>query len=205
MSDSKQMSALVKKPIRLIVTRQGQQMSDQMYQHTPIRIGRLLDNDLVLPFDFASRFHAELRFENGQWRAVDLGSKNGLLFGPAGAQARLHEVPLENGQSFTIQEVTIQLVNEVSPEVTEDFHPIRDAETIFGDANEVMRAARTSAPMPSQTAAPTSARVSAPTKTMPQSTFAQGRNSPAPFANADRSKLHGGCGLGSFTGEQPAD
>ncbi len=42
-----------------------------------LRIGRALDNDLVLEHDSVSRHHAELHRERGRFRLVDLGSTNG--------------------------------------------------------------------------------------------------------------------------------
>jgi tetratricopeptide (TPR) repeat protein len=43
------------------------------------RIGRGTGNDIVLadPSKSVSRFHAELRFEQGQWHLIDLNSQNG--------------------------------------------------------------------------------------------------------------------------------
>lgn len=43
-----------------------------------LRIGRLSNNDVVLPFAQVSRQHAELRRINGQWWITDLNSTNGL-------------------------------------------------------------------------------------------------------------------------------
>jgi pSer/pThr/pTyr-binding forkhead associated (FHA) protein len=123
---STQPGALVKQPIRLTAIHRGQKLMDQVFQHTPIRIGRLLDNDVVLPFDFASRYHAEIRFENGQWTAVDLGSKNGLMID---ATTRAPEIKLENNGTFRIQEVTILLKFETAAEVARDFGALRESPT----------------------------------------------------------------------------
>jgi ABC-type multidrug transport system ATPase subunit/pSer/pThr/pTyr-binding forkhead associated (FHA) protein len=41
------------------------------------RIGRGLDNDIVIPDLLVSRQHAELRTDNGRYQIVDLGSDNG--------------------------------------------------------------------------------------------------------------------------------
>jgi hypothetical protein len=46
---------------------------------TPITIGRLSTNDIVLADSNVSRRHAELRQESGTWTLVDLGSTNGTL------------------------------------------------------------------------------------------------------------------------------
>lgn len=46
---------------------------------TPITIGRLSTNDVVLADSNVSRKHAELRQDGGTWTLVDLGSTNGTL------------------------------------------------------------------------------------------------------------------------------
>jgi Protein of unknown function (DUF3662)/FHA domain len=46
---------------------------------TPISIGRLSTNDVVLADANVSRRHAELRGDGGVWTLVDLGSTNGTL------------------------------------------------------------------------------------------------------------------------------
>lgn len=46
---------------------------------TPITIGRLSTNDVVLADSNVSRRHAELRQDGGTWTLVDLGSTNGTL------------------------------------------------------------------------------------------------------------------------------
>jgi hypothetical protein len=128
--DSIQVGALVKQPVRVRAVHRGQTLLDQVFQTTPIRIGRLLDNDIVLPFDFASRYHCEIRCEDGQWTAVDLASKNGLLID---ANTRMHEIALSDGDEFRIQEVTISLQFEVADDIVQDFHALHEAATIIGD------------------------------------------------------------------------
>ncbi len=44
-----------------------------------IVIGRSADADITLEDQFASRHHAEIRFRDGAYQIVDLGSKNGVL------------------------------------------------------------------------------------------------------------------------------
>ena len=43
----------------------------------PVSVGRLEDNDLVIPAPEVSRHHARLEPHGTHWRAVDLGSTNG--------------------------------------------------------------------------------------------------------------------------------
>lgn len=127
--------ALVKQPIRLIAIHRGQKLMDQVFQHTPIRVGRLLDNDVILPFDFVSRYHCELRFENDQWTAIDLGSKNGLLLA---GQNRVNELQLEDGIDFRIQELTLHFKFEQAVEVAGDFTAIREDITHAGEEISVV-------------------------------------------------------------------
>lgn len=64
---------------------------------TPITIGRLSTNDVVISDSNVSRRHAELRRENERWTLVDLGSTNGTVVN--GKLAREH--PLENGDRIS--------------------------------------------------------------------------------------------------------
>lgn len=117
-----QQDALVKWPIRLTAIHRGQKLMEKVFQHTPIRIGRLLDNDVVLPFDFASRYHCEIRFTDGQWSAVDLGSKNGLMIN---STSRVTELMLNENSTFRIQDVTLLFKFENIENVVRDFHELR--------------------------------------------------------------------------------
>ena len=45
--------------------------------HSPFTIGRSPDRDLVLPYPYISRNHAEILYEGGQFHLVDCGSKSG--------------------------------------------------------------------------------------------------------------------------------
>ena len=44
-----------------------------------IRIGRSIENDLVLNDPSVSRFHAEIRYEDSQFLLIDLGSSGGTF------------------------------------------------------------------------------------------------------------------------------
>ncbi len=46
-----------------------------------VRVGRSLDNDVVLPSQRVSRYHAHLRYEGGRWLLYDLRSTNGTFVG----------------------------------------------------------------------------------------------------------------------------
>lgn len=69
---------LLDSPIEVSILRDGKPLMKQTFQHTPIRFGRILDNDIVLPFDSVSRHHCELRYHGGQWALIDLKSMNGI-------------------------------------------------------------------------------------------------------------------------------
>lgn len=61
---------------------------------TPVRVGRVADNDVVMANEpSVSRHHAELHHDDGGWRVVDLGSLNGTHVNgirlAEGASARL--------------------------------------------------------------------------------------------------------------------
>ncbi len=63
-----------------------------------IRIGRRMENDLVLADLHVSRFHAELRFQEGRFVVIDLHSTAGTFVN--GKQ--IHEHPLTPGDLVTI-------------------------------------------------------------------------------------------------------
>jgi pSer/pThr/pTyr-binding forkhead associated (FHA) protein len=63
-----------------------------------LRIGRLSNNDVVLPFAQVSRQHAELRRINGQWWITDLNSTNGLQID----SRRIQEHALNSGDRVVL-------------------------------------------------------------------------------------------------------
>ncbi len=69
---------LLEAPVEVCILRDGRPLMKQTFQHTPIRFGRILDNDIVLPFDSVSRHHCELRYHGGKWALIDLKSMNGV-------------------------------------------------------------------------------------------------------------------------------
>ena len=140
MSQARQaMTGLVKRPIKVKIKRGNEMLMDQIFQTTPIRIGRMLDNDLALPFDFISRYHCELRFDGEAWNAIDLGSKNGFLIeSTQGAQVRLeriNELKLEDGSNFFIQELNITLEYMEPVAFTESFQSSRSATDTLVEAS----------------------------------------------------------------------
>jgi type VI secretion system protein len=86
----------------------GPQPQTTRWSTSPIRIGRNPLNDIVLPFDFVSTWHAMVRFDEKGARFLDLGSTNGSL-------ARGQRIPpgqplvVEGTESITIGSVTLVL------------------------------------------------------------------------------------------------
>ena len=134
-----QLSGLVKRAVKIKVLHQGEMLMERIFQTTPIRFGRMLDNDLALPFDFVSRYHCELRYTEEGWVAVDLGSKNGFLTESPAVKAvrleRINELKLESGSTFYIQElaVSLELMEEVAGE--DNFQPVRQVTNTLVDSD----------------------------------------------------------------------
>ena len=64
---------------KLEVLDDGKRVEEISITRTPVTIGRLSSNDVVLSDNNVSRRHAEIRREGGNWLLVDLGSTNGSL------------------------------------------------------------------------------------------------------------------------------
>lgn len=116
-----QATALLESPVEITIIRDGRPLMNQTFQHSPIQIGRILANDIVLPFDSVSRFHCELRFENQKWTLVDLKSMNGMKVN--GQQVT--SATFEKSGEFEIKPVTLRFqvqephpLNSVFDEVT---------------------------------------------------------------------------------------
>ncbi len=77
------------------------QTADQTYRigKPVVNIGRQLDNDIIVEDKRVSRYHAQIKFQNGDYGLFDLGSTNGITINniPNQRQHTLH-----NGDSFTI-------------------------------------------------------------------------------------------------------
>jgi eukaryotic-like serine/threonine-protein kinase len=61
-------------------------------QDPAIRIGRAVDNHVVLYSAVVSRYHVEIRLTDNQWEVVNLGTNGTYLDGK-----RVHQAPLTNG------------------------------------------------------------------------------------------------------------
>ncbi len=78
------------------------QMPEKVYriEKPVVKIGRQLDNDIIVEDKRVSRYHAQIKFEaNGQFTIYDLGSTNGITInGTPG----IRQHPLRVGDRFTI-------------------------------------------------------------------------------------------------------
>jgi hypothetical protein len=78
------------------------QLPEKMYriEKPVIKIGRQLDNDIIVEDKRVSRYHAQIKFElNGQFTIYDLGSTNGIT---VNGTPHLRQHMLRSGDHFTI-------------------------------------------------------------------------------------------------------
>lgn len=61
----------------LLVLVDGSSQREIVLDHSPFTIGRAPDKDLVLPYSYISRNHAEILFDGSQFSIVDCGSRSG--------------------------------------------------------------------------------------------------------------------------------
>jgi pSer/pThr/pTyr-binding forkhead associated (FHA) protein len=67
-------------------------------------LGRLPDSDVLLSDPGASRRHAEIRRQDGEWVIADLGSTNGTMVN----ELTIGERPLQNGDRITIGRTVLE-------------------------------------------------------------------------------------------------
>ena len=63
-----------------------------------VRIGRKLDNDLVIQEPMVSRYHAEVRFEDGEFFVYDIGSRFGTFLN----SEKVERAPVKNGDTISL-------------------------------------------------------------------------------------------------------
>jgi len=71
------------------------------------RLGRQLDNDLVFNEEFVSRFHAEIRFEDGKYVLYDNESTSGTLVN----SKKVDRCVLNSGDLISLASIQIMFVN----------------------------------------------------------------------------------------------
>ncbi len=64
-------------PSMLLLLVDGSSQHETVITHSPFTIGRLPDKDIVLPYSYISRSHAEIQYEENQFHLVDCGSRSG--------------------------------------------------------------------------------------------------------------------------------
>lgn len=71
------------------------------------RLGRQLDNDIVFNEEFVSRFHAEIRFEDGKYVLYDNESTSGTLVN----SKKVDRCVLNSGDLISLASIQIMFVN----------------------------------------------------------------------------------------------
>ena len=92
----------VEKNVFLIVNRQMIPIEKAV-----IRLGRQLENDVVFHEEFVSRFHAEIRIEEGKYVLYDTGSTGGTFVNGR----KIDRCVLNSGDLISITSVQIMFVN----------------------------------------------------------------------------------------------
>jgi len=72
-----------------------------------IRLGRQMDNDIVFHEEFVSRFHAEIRFEDGKYILEDNGSTSGTFVNGR----KIDRCVLNSGDLISIASIQMMFVN----------------------------------------------------------------------------------------------
>ena len=77
------------------------QANQQIYriEKPVINIGRQLSNDIIVEDKRVSRYHAQIKFQNGQFSIFDLGSTNGITIN---GTPHMRQHTLRSGDRFTI-------------------------------------------------------------------------------------------------------
>ena len=71
------------------------------------RLGRQLDNDIVFNEEFVSRFHSEIRFEDGEYVLYDNESTSGTFVN----SQKIDRCVLNSGDLISIASIQIMFVN----------------------------------------------------------------------------------------------
>ncbi len=85
-------------------SRSGEQPVSHRFEGDRVRIGRENDNDLVLDSAACSRYHAEINFDGGIPKIVDLGSTNGIVL----SEQRVPEYLLSDGLKLKLGDFDLE-------------------------------------------------------------------------------------------------
>jgi pSer/pThr/pTyr-binding forkhead associated (FHA) protein len=112
---------------RLVIFRDGIAIRQVALNGDDLRIGRAEENDLVLPDNErrVSRFHAELRYQNGRPVLIDLNSANGIWVG----DRQVQQVPLEPGTVVEIGDYRLLFEGAAQPSAAPETQAGTDART----------------------------------------------------------------------------
>ncbi|HLF77279.1 MAG TPA: FHA domain-containing protein [Dehalococcoidia bacterium] len=133
----------------LVIRREGFPPQYVPLTEERITIGRDAGCDLVLPSQFVSRYHAEVRQNGDSFELVDLDSRNGTALNGRRIQPN-EPYALKNGDGFLIDEFTIDVVAEDSADTLqrayrtgdELYVDVQAMEVWIGDRNLELRQAR---------------------------------------------------------------
>jgi signal transduction histidine kinase len=96
-------------------------LPEYVLDHFPATIGRHPSNDMELPFDAISRYHARIELENGLPRLVDLKSSNGSFVN--GKRVQIAPVEDQDTLAFGSLEFSLvthdQMASRIEPAATE--------------------------------------------------------------------------------------
>ncbi len=97
---------------RILIEIEGKMVSEHQLDKPIINIGRLARNDIQIPSERVSRFHAKICWENGAWVIHDEQSLNGLIY--QGSQ--VEQQVLTNGDRiYLAPPVILQYQEESKP------------------------------------------------------------------------------------------
>lgn len=99
---------------RLIVSKEGRLITEFQLAKEYFSIGRKPDNDFMVDDKKVSRYHAQIVTNNGVSQLRDLDSTNGTFIGAEPVESQ----PLEDGEVFTIADVSFQYLKSSDQEVT---------------------------------------------------------------------------------------
>jgi pSer/pThr/pTyr-binding forkhead associated (FHA) protein len=93
---------LMEQSVYLIINRQMTPLEKKV-----TRLGRQLENDIVFPETSVSRFHAEIRFEDGKYVLYDQQSTAGTYVN----SKKIERCVLNSGDLISISDIQMMFVN----------------------------------------------------------------------------------------------